>query len=287
MAWTNYHGHCNYCDGNGKIEEYILKAIEFNMPVIGISSHAPVPFDCFWTMKENLLESYDKEVEDLKESYSSKITILKSLELDYIPEIGGFNKQVLEKIDLDYRIGSIHFIDRLSNGNFWGIDGSFDEFKEGLDDIFNNDIKAAVKRFYELTRDMIKTQDFEIIGHFDKIKMHNVTEPLFDESDHWYISEVESVLELIKEKGIIVEINTKSYERNGLLFPGPEIFPLLKKFDIPITINSDAHFPDKLQSSYVEVAKMLHDAGFNELREYIEGKWCDVSFTKEGLKWKK
>jgi len=285
MIWTNYHGHCNYCDGKGKIEDYVLKAIDLKMPVIGISSHAPVPFDCFWTMKEENLNTYNKEVEDLKVRYADKITILKSLELDYLPQFGGFNQNVLENIDLDYRIGSIHFIDRQSDGKFWGIDGSFEEFKIGLKDIFKDDIKAAVKRFYELTREMINTQDFEIIGHFDKIKMHNVVELLFDESEDWYINEIESVLELIKKKNIIVEINTKSYERNGLLFPGAEIFPLLKKYDIPITINSDAHLPEKLQSSYLEVAKMLYDAGFDKFREYKNGEWTDISFNKEGLKW--
>ncbi len=285
MIWTNYHGHCNYCDGNGKIEEYIKKAIELKMPVIGISSHAPVPFDCFWTMKEENLHSYDKEVDRLIEQYSNEINILKALELDYIPEFGGFNKLVLDNINLDYRIGSIHFIDRLSNGNFWGIDGSFEEFKLGLIDIFKNDIKAAVKRFYELTKEMINSEKFEIIGHFDKIKMHNVVEPLFDESEDWYLQEVEAVIELIKQKNIIVEINTKSYEKNRLLFPGLELFPMLKKYDVPITINSDAHFPDKLQSSYVEVAELLSKAGINILKEYKDGEWCDIEFTKEGLKW--
>ncbi len=285
MIWTNYHGHCNYCDGNGKIEEYVQKAIELKMPVIGISSHAPVPFDCFWTMKEDSLLSYDREVEQLKSRYSDKIRILKGLELDFIPHWGGFNKQVLENIDLDYRIGSIHFVDRLSNGDFWSIDGSFDEFKVGLKDIFKNDIKAAVKRFYELTREMIKSEQFEIIGHFDKIKMHNISEPLFNESDDWYLKEVESVIELIKQKDIIVEINTKSFARNGLLFPGSGIFSMLKKYDIPVTINSDAHFPDKLQSSYSEVADLLLDAEIIKLREYKNETWCDVNFTKEGLKW--
>ncbi len=285
MSWTNYHGHCNYCDGHGKMEEYIKKAIEYKMPVIGISSHAPVPFDCFWTMKKEQLQNYDNEVTQLQEKYKNEITVLKSLEIDYLPEYGGFNKAVIDSIVLDYRIGSIHFIDRFNNGNSWGIDGSFEEFKEGVQEIFSNNIKLAVKRFYELTRGLIKNQQFEILGHFDKIKMHNVVEPLFDESEDWYIQEVEAVLSLVSEKGIIVEINTKSFEKNGLLFPGPELFPLIKKLNIPITINSDAHFPEKLESSYVKVAKMLLDAGFTTLREYKNGTWCDVAFDKDGLKW--
>ncbi len=285
MSWTNYHGHCNYCDGHGKMEEYIVKAIEYKMPVIGISSHAPVPFDCFWTMKEDQLQNYDNEVRQLQEKYKDQITVLKSLEIDYLPNYGGFNKAVLDNIELDYRIGSIHFIDRFKNGDSWGIDGSLEEFKKGVKEIFNNDIQHTVKRFYELTRGLIQNQKFDILGHFDKIKMHNVVEPLFDESEDWYVNEVESVLSLVAEKGIIVEINTKAFEKNGLLFPGPALFPLLKKFNIPITINSDAHFPEKLESSYGEVAQLLLDAGFTSLREYKNGIWCNVAFNKNGIQW--
>ncbi len=285
MSWTNYHGHCKYCDGNGEIEDYILQAISNNMPVIGISSHAPVPFDCFWTMKPESLEEYIKDIKNCRNKYSNKIEVLTSLEIDYIPNVTGTNSPLINKVSLDYIIGSIHFVDHFNGGEPWNIDGNVQDFKRGLEEIFNGDIVAAVKRFYQLNREMISTQDIDIIGHFDKIKMHNVDKPLFKENEAWYIEEVEKTLDLIKDKGVIVEINTKSYEKNGLLFPGVEMFPLLFKRSIPVTINSDAHFANKLEVGYSYVAEKLYEAGYRTMREYKNGLWQDIEFNKDGLKW--
>ncbi len=284
MGWTNYHGHCNYCDGHGKMEEYIQYAIKNKMPVIGFSSHAPVPFDCFWTMKEKNLSLYLQELDALKKKYSRDIAVLCSLEMDYIPEIGGFNP-ILNEVNLDYKIGSIHFMGQFNDGEYWAIDGSFEEFKKGLNEIFRGDIELLVKRFYQLNREMIEKQNFEIIGHLDKIKMHNIVEPLFDEHAPWYRQEINTTLDLIAEKNIIVEINTKSYEANGLLFPGVDLFPLLKQRNIPVTINSDSHYPEKQQCGFTYVAEELYQAGYRYLREYKDGQWIDLSFNKNGLIW--
>ncbi|WP_430931297.1 histidinol-phosphatase [Saccharicrinis sp. 156] len=285
MSWTNYHGHCKFCDGHGQIEEYIQQAIKNNMKAIGISCHAPVPFDCFWTMKPDDVDDYLQQIQELKLKYQSNIHVYTSLEIDYIPGITGPDHPILSDINLDYKIGSIHFVDKFKNGTPWPIDGSFDEFTKGLDEIYNGDIKTAVQRFFQLNREMINTQSFDIIGHFDKIKMHNVTKPLFDENADWYLREVNDTLDCIASKNIIVEINTKLYERNGLLFPGVELFPKLLEKEISVTINSDAHYPDKLEIGYEYVAGELRKAGFKTLKEFVNGNWTDVEFNKYGLLW--
>ncbi len=282
MRWTNYHGHCNYCDGHGSIEEYINAAINLGMPMIGISSHAPVPFDCFWTMKAEALKDYFSEIDVLKEKYRGKIQILKSLEIDYVPNITG-PSLFFDKYNLDYAIGSIHFVDWISDGNGWGIDGSFDEFNEGLQKIFDGDVKAAVKRFYELSREMIDNGKFSIIGHLDKIKMHNVTKVLFEEKEKWYQEELVKTFDLLSKNNIIVEINTKSYKRNGLIFPGVEYFSMMQRKGISVTINSDAHYPSDLITGFSFVASELLKAGYQTLKVFDDHKWIDVTFNQNGI----
>jgi histidinol-phosphatase (PHP family) len=285
MSWTNYHGHCDYCDGHGKIEEYVQSAINIGMPIIGISSHAPVPFDCFWTMKKERLRNYLSELKTIKEKYKEQIEILTSLEIDYIPDVTGPDFFREDITGLNYKVGSIHFVDQFQNGEPWAIDGSFDEFKKGIDEIFNGDVKVAVQRFYQLTREMIESQSFDIIGHFDKIKMHNITQQMFEANEQWYVDEVESVLDLIASKGIIVEINTKSFERDGMLFPGVDLFRKLHEKGINVTINSDAHYPEKLISGFNYVAEKLLQSGFIYISEYKDGKWENYKFTKDGIIW--
>ncbi|TAJ14760.1 histidinol-phosphatase HisJ family protein [Marinilabiliaceae bacterium JC017] len=283
MRWTNYHGHCEYCDGKGRIEDYVIKAIELKMATIGISSHAPVPFETNWTMPEGNLPGYLQEVAFLKDKYKGEIEVLRSLEVDYIPDTISPKASFIDESSLDYVVGSIHFVDQFEDGQHWAIDGSFAEFEKGLNEIFKGDIKAVVKRYFELEREMIQHACPDIVGHMDKIKMHNKTKFLFDEKAQWYVDEVQKTLELIAEKGAVVEINTKAFKRNGLIFPGPEHFNTLKKLNIPITINSDCHHPDKLINGFEEVAEMLLEQGIDQLHEFHEGKWVPVAFEKEGI----
>lgn len=283
MRWTNYHGHCEYCDGKGRIEDYVIKAIELKMATIGISSHAPVPFETNWTMPIGNLPGYLQEVAFLKDKYKDEIEVLRSLEVDYIPDTISPKASFIDESSLDYVVGSIHFVDQFEDGQHWAIDGSFAEFEKGLNEIFNGDIKAVVKRYFELEREMILHACPDIVGHMDKIKMHNKTKLLFDEKAQWYVDEVHKTLELIAEKGAVVEINTKAFKRNGLLFPGREHFDTLKKLNIPITINSDAHHPDKLINGFNEVAEMLLEQSIDQLHEFHEGKWVPVAFEKEGI----
>ncbi len=282
-CWTNYHGHCDYCDGQKQIEEYIIKAIELNMLAIGVSSHGPVPFLSDWHMPAFKLKSYLEELESLKHKYKAKIEVYSSLEVDYVPGVMSCIHPSILKANLDYTVGSVHFVDSYENDVPWAIDGAANDFKAGLDVIFQGNMKAATQRFYELQREMIRTAPPTIVGHLDKMKMHNSTFGYFDEREEWYLSEVRQTLELIAEKKLIVEINTKAFLTLGLLYPGPEWFATIKDLGIPITINSDAHHPDKLQSSFVPVAELLMNAGFTHLHTLIGGQWKPVPFSRDGL----
>lgn len=281
MGWTNYHGHCEYCDGQGQIEDYIVKAIELKMDAIGISSHAPVPFDTDWNMPAQKLPAYLSEVEQLTEKYKEQIRVYKSLEVDYIPGLISAEKDFIKAAELDYVVGSVHFIGQMNDGTHWAVDAPLNEFMQGLEETFDGDIKRAAIRYYELEREMLDSATPTIIGHMDKVKMHNKRLSLFDENDAWYVDEVHKTLEKVKEKGVIVEINTKAYFRDGHLFPGPEHWATIKELEIPITINSDAHHPDKLINGFDEVARMLIDAGFTHTTELIDGVWQQVELNHE------
>jgi len=283
MSWTNYHGHCHYCDGKGEPEAYVKWAIEAKMRALGFSSHAPVPFESFWNMPHERLDSYLTEIECLKSKYADNITIHKSLEVDYIDGLMGPRTEFINSLNLDYVIGSVHFLARRENGEYWAIDGSFDSFTTGLREIFGDDIKKAVREFYYLQKQMVIHQTPDIIGHLDKIKMHNKHQILFDEAASWYRDEVRDILETISRTNCIVEINTKSYGRNGLLFPGEEYFKWLKELKIPVVINSDAHFPEHLLDGFKEVAGMLNYHGIHEVVVLQNRSWNSCSFDENGL----
>lgn len=279
--WSNYHMHSNYCDGKAEMIEYVSQARTLGMTSIGFSSHAPVPFPCSWCMKADSFTDYHHSIETIKAATTS-IEIYKGLEVDFIPG-------VISPLDfsdrLDYTIGSIHFVDRFADGKHWEIDGLHTLFLDGLEKIFNNDIRHAITRYYELTREMIETSCPTIIGHMDKIKIQNPGEKFFSEEEDWYRSEVEKTIDLIAEKKVIVEVNTRGIyqKKSATTYPSPWILELMHAKDIPVTLSSDAHHPSDITNQFPEAAQMLLDIGFNTISVLRENKWKAFSFNKHGI----
>ncbi len=279
MPWTNYHSHTYYCDGKNPPEDYIQEALYQKLPAYGYSSHAPVPFDCEWTIPQRKINNYLNDIKALRSTFRNKIQIYIGLEVDYIPCISGPQHVEIKKLGLDYTIGSIHFVDSFKNGKKWCIDWTPDFFFNGVKNVFNGNIKNAVLRYFELTREMLENSPPDILGHFDKIRMHNNNFSHFDETENWYKNAVEDLLHLIKKKNVIVEINTRGYYKAGSnLYPHPWCYNVIKQLGIPVSINSDAHSPDEITKGYKYAANVLLDSGIDEIWSLVEGKWKPFKF---------
>ncbi len=285
MAWTNYHSHTNYCDGDADPEIYILAAIEEGLLAYGFSSHAPVPFDCKWTMNKQRIGDYSRYIDFLQHKYRDKIEIYKSLEIDYIPGVIGVSHPSIQKLNLDYSIGSIHFIDKFPDGMPWEIDGNHWKFATGLLEIFQGDIKRVITRYYQLTREMVQKDCPDIIGHLDKIKIQNSFFEYFDETESWYKREIEQTLSTIAQSDAIVEVNTRGlYKRKtNSTYPSPWILERIHDLNIPVTINSDSHRPEEITMGFEETAKLLDDIGFKRVRAFVNGYWQDFDLNRNGL----
>ncbi|HEY0655344.1 MAG TPA: histidinol-phosphatase [Chryseosolibacter sp.] len=278
--WSNYHSHCNYCDGKGQLADYAAKAESVGMKSIGFSSHAPVPFDLTWAMSMADLQSYLSEIEALQKT--SSIQLYKGLEIDFIPGRVSPNDF---KSKLDYTIGSVHFVDYFPDGRPWEIDGSPIVFRDGLNQIFNGSFRDAVTRYFELTLQMIDKACPTIIGHLDKIKIQNHDGQFFSESDSWYQHSVTEVLNKIADSGAIVEINTRGlYQRKSHTpYPSPWVIELMRLRHIPITLCSDAHTPDDLINQFPETAALLFTLGYRKISILRDGSWESVNLTPDGL----
>ncbi|MCD4772135.1 MAG: histidinol-phosphatase [Bacteroidales bacterium] len=271
----NFHTHTRFCDGSDEPEEYVKAALELGFHFLGFSGHAPVPMKNHFAIPENELENYCREIRSLQKKYSGKINIFLSLEIDFIPEITQNFKYFIEKCNLDYVIGSVHLVKNKQNNGMWFIDGPKPEtYDQGLKDVFENDIRLAVGTYFQQINEMIINQKFDIIGHFDKIKMHNKNR-YFSEEEKWYKDEITNTLKLISDKKIIVEINTRGIykKRSNSLFPGKEVLKQIYKMGIPVTLSSDAHKPSELSAYFDESVEIIKDIGFRELMIFTKNGW--------------
>ena len=236
LSFTNYHTHSNYCDGKGELTDYVLHAKSLGMYSLGFSSHAPIPFPCNWCMKAASLPEYLKAVDQLKAEHT-EIDLYKSMEIDFIPDVmspSDFRNQ------LDYTIGSIHFVEKLPDGTRWEIDGLHSFFLEGYEKIFHSNIKDTISRYFELTRLMVTSSSPSIIGHIDKIKIQNVDGKFFNENDQWYQDEVIKTLDVIQQYGGIIEVNTRGlYQKKSTTpYPSPWILDCIHKKNIPLFVTN-------------------------------------------------
>ncbi len=284
MPWTNYHSHTKYCDGSSEPEDYIAQAIHQNLNAYGFSSHAPVPFKTDWCIPDKLFSNYLKEITSIKEKYKSEIDVYLGLEIDYIPNISGRNRHILKDIPLDYYIGSIHFVDKFSDGTHWGIDTSLELFTKGFHKIFNADFKKTATRFYELTWQMLQDDKPDIIGHLDKIKMYNNQLKFFVGKEKWYVDLIDKTIFEIATNNTIVEINTRGFYKYGQndLYPSDWIIHKLIAKGIPIMLNSDSHKPEEITSGFEYTANELQKMGLDKLWILLDNKWQERSFNQKG-----
>jgi histidinol-phosphatase (PHP family) len=285
MPWTNYHSHTNFSDGSDNPPAYIEEAIRQGLQTYGFSCHAPVPFKTNWCMKKARLEAYFEAINKLKKAYGSSINILMGLEVDYVPGLVSPSDTLFRNSQLDYIIGSIHFVDSFQDGTPWGIDGPLELFRQGLENIWKGDIKKAVRLYYKLLRDMITYSKPDIIGHFDKIRMHNEGNKYFSEAEKWYREEVFQSLEVMRAADCLVEVNTRGIYRGYTKEPYPSLWILkqAEKMGVPIVLNSDAHKPNEIIGMFPETAMMLAEVGFKQLHNRINGSWQPVPFNENGI----
>jgi len=280
MFHSNFHSHCTFCDGRNHPEVFIKFAISRHFRAYGFSSHSPLPFETFWNMSATDMDEYINEINRLKERYSGQIEIYLGLEIDYLDETYNASIPYFRSIPLDYRIGSIHFIPQrqpLSEENMACVDGPFDEFALAVEQFYQGDIRLITEDFFNKSKQMVETGGFDIVGHLDKIYQNGRCHPAFDFNAAWYQKPFEDYLDLIAEKGLIVEINTKNMTEKRQTFPRLEALKQLYNRRIPVMVNSDCHFPDLVNDGREETLAILKEIGFETTRELVKGAWQDVA----------
>ncbi|MBU1821528.1 MAG: histidinol phosphate phosphatase, partial [Bacteroidetes bacterium] len=67
----------------------------------------------------------------------------------------------------------------------------------------------------------------DILGHLDKIKIHNLRSRLWDENEDWYQAQIDETLAAVAASGCVLEANTRGlYKKNLSLYPS---LPILEK----------------------------------------------------------
>jgi histidinol-phosphatase (PHP family) len=274
----NYHMHTRHCDGNGEPREYAEAALRKGMPRIGFSGHNVLPFSTDWTMPPANLETYLREVRETRERYRGKLEIFLGIEADFIPGLTTPVHPVIRGLELDFVIGSVHFIGPVDGDHAWTVDGPREELDAAVREGFGGKPRLLVERYYRLVASMAETAAPDVIAHFDVVKKNNRDGSLFNEEEPWYRDAVMQALDAVRASGSVMEINTGGVVRNtsGAFYPSPWILEQARRRDIPVMVNSDAHRPGDIDGKFTEAVQVLRGAGYRTQRQLTGQGWIDV-----------
>jgi len=240
------HNHTTRCNhAKGSMQSYIERAMEQGIDIYGFSEHAPMDFDKHYRLKFDEMQLYVADVKMLQEQYKDDIKILLGYEVDYLK--GHMDKRVISA-DVDYMIGSVHFLGK------WGFDNP--EFK---DEYQNRNIDDIWQEYFNNIEAMAKTKYFDIVGHLDLIKIFNY----MPKKDIRLIAQ--NALKAIKKSNMVLELNTAGLRKPCKeIYPSPSLLEMAYELNIPITFSSDAHAIGQVGYKYSQALQLAKSIGYTQ-----------------------
>jgi histidinol-phosphatase (PHP family) len=255
------HLHTKYspdADQTATFEDYLEQAKKMGLHGLTFTDH--VDIDSVAEMFRTLID-YDVYFEKAKKAISnSTLDVGIGVEMGDQPHVRDQIKQLVNRYDFDFIIGSIHYLNGLDfyNGDFfkgYTQDESYQRYFEG--------VLESVTHF----------EDFDVFGHIDYITRYGGFENE-DKSLSKYYPILAEIFKKLIEKNKGIELNTSGLRNHlGVTHPNLEILKIYKKLGGKIiTIGSDAHQVSDLAKGYDEAIELLKEAGFKEIAVFRKRK---------------
>ncbi len=244
------HNHTILCNhATESVDEYVQRAIELGIDEYGFADHAPMNYDPKYRMNISQKQQYEKWVLDAKEKYKDKIKVLLGYEVDYLD---GYILDEVIKSKVDYLIGSVHFLKNKSD--MWGFDNP-----EFIGVYKSKDIDTIWVEYFDAIKAMAKTGLFDIVGHFDLIKVFK----FLPKKDIRLIAK-DALLE-IKKSNMVLEINPAGLRKPiNETYPSKQLLELAFELQIDITFGSDAHSVEQVGFMYDKALLLAKEVGYEK-----------------------
>jgi len=156
---ANYHTHTWRCGhASGKEREYVEKAIEGGLKVLGFSDHTPYPFPNGYSsgfrMSLGQFDEYVKTVLDLRDEYCSDIVIHLGVEAEYYPAYFADLQRFISDYPVEYFLLGQHYLEN----EIGAVSGAWATADEGV-----------IRRYCEQTKEAMATGCFTYFAHPDMI----------------------------------------------------------------------------------------------------------------------
>ena len=259
---TDYHVHLRPDEDGTEAERYFTAenaeryrtvAQERGVAELGVAEHVyrfTAALDVwqhpFW--RQHATDDLDAYCAFVREETDLRLGI----EADFVAGREDRMATLLEGRDLDYVVGSVHFLRDHSidteDYSVWGTGESADR---------------VWRRYFETLAEAARTGLYDIMSHPDLVKVWGADAPR-PEGDlrRFY----EPAVEAFAEAGVAVELSTAGLRKPvGEIYPAPAFLEMVVDAGCPIALSSDAHRPEHLAFRYEDALEALDAVGVREI----------------------
>lgn len=252
----NLHAHSQFCDGRNTMQEIARAAREADMKFFAFTPHSPICVESTCNMDAGRMKEYLELASGLRDFYAPEMSVLKSLEIDYVSRDFGPHIDYFRNLPLDFQLGSVHFVPN-QDGIPIDCDGRYEHFAVNLKKMYGCDLRYVVEKYFEQVLNMLEQGGVDLLGHFDKIAGNASCADSTIEDCGWYESLIDDVISHVKGKDIVVEINTKAFADKGRFYPAERWWPKLIEAGLTLAVDSDTHYATKVEESRGEAFARL------------------------------
>jgi histidinol-phosphatase (PHP family) len=170
------------------------------------------------------------------------------LEVDYVPGREDETRALLEPYPWDYLLGSIHWLDGFA----------IDDRPRLLDEV---GVERAWRRYFAALADAARSMLFDSLSHPDVIKIWDVR------PERATVEELHAdFATAVAGSGTAVEVSTAGLHKHvGELYPDSHLLATCRARGIPVTLASDAHYPELVGRDFDRAEELLRSVGYETI----------------------
>lgn len=219
---ANYHAHTPRCrHAEGREEDYVNRAVEGGLKIMGFSDHTPYPFPgeyySTFRMYPDQLQDYCDTVLKLKKDYANQIQLHLGLEVEYYPAYFRELMAILRDTPVEYMLLGQHFVGNEIGDHYGG---------------WPTDQRDHLTRYVNQTIEAMQTGLFTYLAHPDLMNIRV--------EDDFYRAEMRRLCREAKSCGVPLEINLLGI-RYGKNYPDRRFWETAAEENCTAILGCDAH----------------------------------------------
>ncbi len=268
--------------GIDQVEEVIGWAVERGHPAVTFIIHTPrLTTFRYQSERSTAIKfirgddsyfRYARRMAELKERYRGRIRVRYGIELEWLGSGLGMQwnrSKLFQASGVDFVVSSVHFSPE-------GIpyDGSREDterliaLRGGLEPFWAGYLDEMIEMI-DASWEMI-----QVVGHLDLPKLYAPLPPAMEDLDrsaHFLARRLSTLLEMIADLNLAIDLNLSGLRKGCGPFPGLPILAKACRLGIPLCIGTDTHAVEEIGRDYAQGIRLARKAGYRVYVSFSRG----------------